>query len=357
MLAGFSLLRRRALFGAAIAFASITQLGQEPLANAAPPVAALNKARAQFQQGLALETAGDWAGALGLLQEVAGVKMTPQVRFNIAVCEEHLGKLAAALGDYQLAQAEAQENNATDVANQVTGRIDALRARISKVVIQRGEGAEFATISLDGVALGASSIGGEMPVDPGPHTVEGRAPGFNIFMTSFNIGEKEVKTVNVTLPRATASGRAAPVDGVTASAGGEGEVGADGGGLGEGSDAKQPKKNILPFVVGGVGAASLVTSIVFFGLRAGAVSDLDEACGPAHDHCPSSAESTFNRGKTYSALADITLAVGVLGLGGGAVLYFTQPKKAKAAPAASVTWGVTASAPSAPMGMSLVGRF
>src|SRR5689334_16529333 len=51
----------------------------------------LDKARAQFQQGLALETAGDWAGALSLFVQVAAVKLTPQVRFHVGLCEEHLG--------------------------------------------------------------------------------------------------------------------------------------------------------------------------------------------------------------------------------------------------------------------------
>ena len=185
--------------------------------------------------------------------------------------------------------------------------------------------------------------------------MEGRAPGFNIFMTSFNIGENQVKTVNVTLPRASVAGRAAPVDGV---AGGEGDVGANGGGLGEGGDTQAPKKTIVPFVVGGAGAAFVVTSVIFFALRAGAVSDLDSACGPAHDHCPPDSESTYNHGKTYSTLADITLGLGVVGLGTGTVLYFMEQKKAKAAPAsASVSLGVAPSAPGAPLGMTFAGRF
>jgi tetratricopeptide (TPR) repeat protein len=137
-------------------------------AGADPTPAELTKARSQFQQALALETAGDWAGSLSLLQEVAAVKMTPQVRFNMALCEEHLGRLAMALGDYRLALVEAEGAKAQNVAEQVPGKIDALNARIPKIVIKRGMGAEFATISLDGVSLGPSSIGSEMPVDPGP---------------------------------------------------------------------------------------------------------------------------------------------------------------------------------------------
>ena len=89
-------------------------------------------------------------------------------------------------------------------------------------------------------------------------------------------------------------------------------------------------------MVGGVGAASLVTSVIFFALRAGAVSDLDAACGPARDKCGAEWEGTRDRGQTYTTLADVTLAVGVVGLGTGTVLYFMQEKKAKAASAFGV---------------------
>ena len=80
---------------------------------------AIDRARAQFQQGLALETAGDWTGALDLFQQVALVKLTPQVRFHIGLCEEHLGHLVAALGDYELAAHEADEAKVAEVSAQV----------------------------------------------------------------------------------------------------------------------------------------------------------------------------------------------------------------------------------------------
>jgi len=295
-------------------------------AGAAPPTNVLAKARAQFQQGLALETAGDWGGALTLFQEVASVKITPQVRFHIGLCEENLGKLVAALGDYRLAAAEADDVNAGEVKAQVVARIDALRDRIPKVVIKRGVGGEYATISLDGVALGATSIGQELMVDPGPHTVEGRAPGFNLFMGSFNIAERETKAVDVTLPRKTApavDGSQARAPGANASYG-EGESGSP-------EAPGKHGKSVLPYVIGGVGAASLVASAVFFVLRNGAVSDLDEACGPNRDRCPPDAQSINDRGKTYTTLFWVTGWTGLVGVGTGAVLLLYNKPPASAA--------------------------
>jgi hypothetical protein len=286
-------------------------------AQAAPAASALARARSQFQQALALETAGDWGGALSLFQEVAAVKITPQVRFHIGLCQESLGKLVAANGEYQLAAAAADDANATEVKAQVVARVDALRARIPKIVIKRGTGGEYATISLDGVSLGAAMIGKEMTVDPGPHTVEGRAPGFNLFMNSFNIGEKETKTIEVTLPRKTsvaAKGTAAPAP-VAGSADTEGAS----------MDATvKSGKNYLPYVVGGIGVASLVASGVFFILRAGAISDMNAACGSSGGACGPEAQGIYDKGKLYSTLAPITGVVGLVGVSAGVVLYLVN---------------------------------
>src|SRR3954468_21729407 len=130
---------------------------QEPAADSSAE--ALKRAREQFGQALALQTAGDWAGALALLKDVAAVKSTPQVRFNMALCEEKLGKLVAALGDYELAASDARAEKADQVAEEVEGRLESLRQRIPKLTVTRGSGAEAAIVAVDGVSVGDQVIG------------------------------------------------------------------------------------------------------------------------------------------------------------------------------------------------------
>ena len=67
----------------------------------------LSKARANFQRAIELEQAGNYTTALETFRDVGQVRMTPQVRFHIATCEEKLGRLVTALGGYQLAFADA----------------------------------------------------------------------------------------------------------------------------------------------------------------------------------------------------------------------------------------------------------
>jgi hypothetical protein len=314
-------------------------------AHAAPEVktakSAIDKARAQFQQGLALETAGDWSGALDLFQQVALVKLTPQVRFHIGLCEEHLGHLAAALGDYELAAHEADEAKVAEVSAQVASRRDELKARIPQLTIVRGSGAEAALVSLDGVSLGATSIGVKLPVDPGPHTIDARASGFKPFRTTVEMAERESKKVELKLDAVpTPSTDAEPTARASSSA------------IDSAGEEPAPS-NVLPFVIGGAGVASLGAGVVFLLLRQHAITTLDGECTlPPGHQCPASAQSTYDQGKTYSLLANVTLGVGAAGIGVGTVLFFTQ-KKSKSTASIDVAPG----APGSALGATVVGSF
>jgi hypothetical protein len=137
----------------------------------------LSKARAQFQRAIELEQAGNYTTALETFRDVGQVRMTPQVRFHIATCEEKLGRLVTALGGYQLAFADA-DSVGEDFKSEVERAVTRLEASIPKLVINRGSGAEAAEIQLDGESLGASSVGVPVPLDPGPHAITAKAPDF-----------------------------------------------------------------------------------------------------------------------------------------------------------------------------------
>ncbi|HKY41157.1 MAG TPA: hypothetical protein VJN18_34725 [Polyangiaceae bacterium] len=263
---------------------------------------ALKKAREQFGQALALQTAGNWAGALALLKEVATVKSTPQVRFNIALCEEKLGRLVAALGDYELAATDARSEKADQVAEEVEARREALRQRIPKLTVKRGSGAEAASIALDGVSLGDQVIGTAMPTDPGPHTLEASAPGFKPFRKSVRVAEQQSEVIEIVLePEPTAPPKGAGGDTVVQAGG---------------------RSPVYGYVIGGIGIASLGASGVFFGLRASKISDLDKACPDLK--CPKGYDDDIQQGQRYTTIANVTLAVGVAAVAGGLVLILTS---------------------------------
>lgn len=308
-------------FGVIVALTSVPAGAEEPQSSAA----ALKLAREQFGQALALQTAGDWAGALALLKQVAAVKSTPQVRFNIALCEENLGRLVAALGDYELAAADARAEGADQVAEEVEARREALSQRIPKLTLKRGSGAEAASIALDGVSLGDQVVGSAMPTDPGPHTIEATAPGFKPFRKAVRVAERQSETVEIVLEPEPVPARPA---------------------VSSGGPAARGRSPIYGYVAGGVGITSLAASGVFFGLRAAKISDLDQACN-AGRVCPPDLKDDIARGKLYTTMANVTLAVGAVALVGGVVLVLTSAPRTGASVALAPAAG----------GAQLLGRF
>lgn len=314
------------------------------LALAAPSAAEVNAARETYREGVALESAGNWAGALSKFREVASVKATPRVRFHIGFCQEKLGRWNEALGAYKMALAEADRENAADVVKEAESARAKLESRIPRITVRKTPGAGSATVSLDGVVLGAAMLGTEMPVDPGPHTIETALPGRPAIRTSIELREGERKTVDAALPDPAepapgSSGHAAPTA-VPPSAT---------------AQATTPSR-VLPWLVTGVGAASLAASGVFYVLRQGVISDLEASCGPEF-RCSEADRSTYDRGSTYTTIANVTLGVGIVGVGVGTVLLLAGGKQDKTAPGAKGSARTSVGMMIHPSGVSLAGRF
>jgi hypothetical protein len=159
------------------------------------------EARADFDEALARQTAGDWVGALVLLRRVGAVRMTPHVRFNIAVCEEFLGRLNAARGHYLEAAEDAAQASAPDVATESKRRAEALAERIPSISVLSSNLPRGAVVSLDGVELGAAGQDRPLPVDPGAHEVEANAPGYKRFQLFFRLREGQKRPVDPALVR------------------------------------------------------------------------------------------------------------------------------------------------------------
>jgi hypothetical protein len=237
------------------------------------------------------------------------------------------------MGGYQLALEDADRVGA-DFKTEVVAAVARLQASIPKLVIERAVGADAAEVQLDGVALGASSVGVPVPLDPGPHSVSAKAPGYLPFNQTVSIAENEAKTVSISLPLAPVIEAPAPR------------------GAGAGASLDKPAPKLLPYVIGGAGIASLIGSGVFFGLRQSALGNLEAKCGPNRDACPASAAGEYSNLKLYNATAQIALGVGVASLGTAVTLWVLQRRAARVSGV-----GLLPSAPNAVAGISCVGSF
>lgn len=279
---------------------------------------ALREARGKFQKGLELEHAGDFGSALKLFRDVGQIKMTPQVRYHIATCEENLGQLVAALGGYELALAQSEEMHPDFIA-EVQGSIDELRARIPKLSIERAEGSEAAQIELDGVQLGENSIGAETPVDPGPHTVTATAPGFEDYQKTVTVAEGSVEVVSVELVKLVKRKGGADSDEVV-------------------DDSGSKDFGPWPYVAGGVGVGGLIIGGSLLGVALGKFGKQKDLCGGDVKSCQapeSDREEVDKLGKQASGFEAggwIGIGVGVIGLGAGVAMLVMSSGENEAAP-------------------------
>jgi PEGA domain len=304
-----------------------------------PSSADLKKARSQFQRGIELEQASNWSEAIQQFREVGAVRMTPQVRFHIAYCEEGLGRLVTALGGYELALGEADQVGA-DFKHEVDNAISELRARIPKLFIERGTNADAALVQLDGVDLGASSVGVEVPLDPGPHTVTATVPGYLQFSTTAELKEQEVTRVLLELKPEPAPPPEPkpPVKEVIV------------------IEQQAAPNRTIPYVVGGVGIATLAGAGVLLALRQSTKAQLEKDC-PNMDACPESNKGTYDRLKAYNVATPIVAAVGVVEIGVAAALIIFEKKPPPKFTPEKATLRVLPSAPGALAGASLDYRF
>lgn len=334
----------------------LLSLAVMPSVSSAQSKEELAKARELFRDGVALAAGNNCAGAIAKYKEVARVIMTPQVAFNIAECEERLGKLVSAVGNYRLAQSQLDDPKvkakAKEVASQVDGRISALEERIPKLTVKRGKGAETATLLLDGTELGSAQIGTEMPIDPGPHELIARIGEKEAGKKTFSIGEKEAQEIEIGIdpnllkkdepppPPPPEKKDEPPVVPVEPDKGGS---------------------KIPGIVLLGVGVASAAVGMaLFFGPRQSTIDELENVCGP-DKRCPPSAKDTSDSGKLYTGIAEAAWGVGGAAVITGVILLVTsgggkKPPAAGQLPGTQLKWSTAAKG--ADMGgLSVSGRF
>jgi hypothetical protein len=313
--------RPRLRLAAAIALAAAAALGSAPAAAAGDAANGLAQLRQVFADGRQFEDKGHWAEALEKFKEVAAVKMTPQVRFHIALCEENLGKLVSAIRGFDLAGAEATAagSSAVEVPSAAKQHAEALRARIAKLRVDVSGKLTTSKILLDDTALGEKEVGTDIEVDPGAHVVEVRdAAGKSTFRKELTLAEKVTEKLEVVVDDKEDAPTPPPIVPITAA-----------------------PSRIPAYVTGAVGIGALIGSGVFFGLRASNIATVNSHCTDPVNHtgCSAGDQNLASQGKAFTGAADGLLAVGLVGVAAGTVLYFVlAPKKQTAAapPAATL---------------------
>ncbi len=306
---------RRAL-SAMACFVALAAIPAAPgVARAEPSQQDIADARRTFNEGKDLEKAGNYAAALERFKKVAEVKVTPQVRFHIALCEENLGKLVSALKGFELAAEEARQagSSAIEVSENAPTRAEALKKRVAHLTIKVNGKLITSKLSLDGVAVLRENIGQDQLIDPGKHRVLLETDGAPVFDKDIELKEQASETVVVE------SHDVEPVEGGPIVGGDQRPV------------QQQPPSRAPAYVFGAIGVAGLAAGGVLMGMSQSTKSDVTNKCGGRTTNCPRNLQSEGDRGKTYYTTSFIAGGIGAAALAAGVVMFVVlTPKKQKA---------------------------
>lgn len=288
---------------------------------------ASNEAAAQalFDEGRALVQAGKYAEACPKFAESERLSPGAGTLLNLGACYEKNGQTASAWATYADAASEAKNANRPDWATRAKQRMTALAPDLSKLSIvvpadtARASGLE---IKRDGIVVGQTEWGLAIPVDPGQHVVEAKAPGFKKWSTVVQVGTKrdqvsqkvpalEAEPVETPPPSRPQEIAPPPV---------------------EQSSSHPPdtsRGNAQRAV--GIGAAAggvvgIGVGIVFGLFASGNKSDAEPNCNADLSACNGAGVDAMKSARTDATISTIGFVAGGALLVGGAALYLTAPR-------------------------------
>jgi hypothetical protein len=300
-------------------------------------------AKAKFLQGRAALNRGEYATALVFLRTSQELYPSPGTLLNLALCEERLGMLGSAIGHFQevmrlLPQGDERQSIAKHGATMLEQRVPRLRIELAK-------GApEGTTVARGGAPVQASDFGKDLPVDPGKHVVVATAPGrpdrsYEVALVEGARGVLSVEPGPAPEPPKAVVIEPAPAKKVEAARAnprappsGEGRAsGGDDPRVAEPDDATSSRRTAA-FIVGGVGIVGIGVGAITGALAFTKKSDVDELC-PREDTCILEGVEAEQSGKRLATASTIAFAVGIAGVGVGAVLLITSGSSSKRATA------------------------
>jgi hypothetical protein len=320
--------RRPRTIAGALTLAALLVSGGAPAQT--DPVAATEL----FKQGRDAVVRNDHATACPLFEESNRLDARVGTLLNLADCEERIGKLAEALQHWHQA---IQLGTATNDrrAEEARSRQAALDARVPRLTIHLADGAPRSMeLRRNGVPLGRAAMGVPLPLNPGEHVVEARAPGYEPRRFRVTVSESESKDLQVTVgPRLPEP----PPEKAR-------------------STPSQPNTTEVPddtvaYVLGGIGVAGVIVGSVTGMMLWGKNRTIDAQCN-ARNECSEDGLEAVDDAKGLLPISNAAWVIGVVGIGASTYLFVTSGPSQP-----STTGELTSSVPRQGIGMHLRGEF
>ncbi len=253
-------------------------------------------------------------------------RLDPQLGalLHLGDCLEQEGRLASAYAAFREA-AELAHNKADDRQTLAEERGRALEPRLTRLRIDVTERVEGLEVLRDGLVLSVGSLGVSMPVDPGQHEIEARAPGYESWHGhSVVAGEGRSETFVIpALNQKTASAPAATPPPPPTNATTPAPL----------STTRGTPLRTLGFVAGGAGVLGLGAGVYFLVQKGNKLAERDDVCPSGVDCAPGSQariDSLTEDARGQATLSTISfVAGGVLTAAGVALIVATPEAKAE----------------------------
>jgi hypothetical protein len=280
----------------------------------APDIGASKKVAAQTaNRALEAFEAGRYEDAINGFQQADSAFHAPKFLLYIARAQQKLGRLIAAKATYEKIVAEKLARYAPQefFDAQATARkeLDDVTARIPSLRIE-SRGATF-TVTLDGRP---ATLGKAFPIDPGEHTIVGTAAGLTEVRRKVVLQERETRTETLEALASTTTPTPSASEAATASS--------------AVPDTERPPRRGIPtitIVAYGVGAAGLVTGVLFGGLTLAKKGEFDA----------SPTAETADLGQAFSHVADVGFGLALAGAAVGTVVWVLSSRSGPARPPAT----------------------
>jgi hypothetical protein len=313
------------------AIAALGVLAPDARADGVAPVAATavqrEQAQAKFKRGRDLLVKKQYAEALAEFRASHDIVSSPNARLEIARCLREMGKLVAAYAEFGRTAIEAKEMLAQDSRYQgaydsaTTERAE-IEPKLGFVTLTIPNATDQTTVAIDGEEIRRAAWSEPAPVAPSNSEIVVTTPGHTPVKRTVALaaGQKEALSIDALSGDATdAAPAAAPAPEASASSG--------------------PSLRTWAYVAGGVGAAGLLTFTIGGLMARSTYDDLNNSChgGP----CTADKNGEISSGKTQQTIANVGLAVGIIGVAAGVTLFvLSMPKSSEPAAAPAPTTAV-----------------
>jgi hypothetical protein len=274
--------------------------------------------KADVARAAELKKAGDtfahasqFREALKAYDESYALVADPAILYNRGRAHEALGEFPEALDELERFVATAPSDLKSRVPN-LEGRVQEIAHNVATLVVECPVAG--ATVVIRGKTSGTTPLAAPLRLSAGDAAIEVTAAGYKAFQKSATLAGGETTTIPIALEKDEPAKAEAPPPAA--------------------HDAKSDEApsrmssgwKAVTLTAGGVGVASLVTGVVFFGLALSDKSDADAHC--PNKTCDPTGRASLNEAQTFATVSTVFVVVGALGLAAAATTFIVSPRHA-----------------------------